>query len=96
MARMRVARFATVQKAPCKTFELRMKRPIARQESQRLQPVAVRTAAVEKWARRVVRRGKMRLFRLWKMFGDEVESTAQVATRPLAERLAWLRRTRRL
>ena len=96
LSRIRASRFAAVDKAPSKTFELRMKRPIARQESERLRPIAERTGIVEKLAHRVVRAGKLRLFRLWKIFGDDADDATPVIPRPLAERLAWLRRTRRL
>jgi hypothetical protein len=99
LARIAPARFYLQPKGPAKLDELRPSRPIARAEAARLHPVAERTGLVDKVARRVLRAGRMRLFRLWKIFGKAGDPGAppppEVA-RPLAERLAWLRRSRRL
>ena len=92
-------RFQAVEKAPDKCREARPSRPVARREAARLQPISERTGVVEKVALRVRRAGKLRLFRMWKMFGkhrDEAEESVAAVVRPLAERLAWLRGTRRL
>jgi hypothetical protein len=98
LARIVPARFFPAHKGPAKLEELRPSRPIARREEARLHPVAERTTVVEKWARRARKFGKVRLFRLWKVFGkayDAAPPPPEVA-RPLAERLAYLRRARRL
>jgi hypothetical protein len=104
LARIDVRRLVRLDKGPHKRDELRPTRPVARAEDARLAPVAQRTALVEKWARRVRRAGKVRLFRLWKIFGQKVRPDGPTAldalndelTRPLGERLACLRRSRRL
>ena len=109
LARVDPARLVFIEKGPPKDGELRRSRPIARREEARLAPIAERTGIVDKWARRVRRAGKVRLFRLWKIFGSKadapvvsgtelVETCAAELTRPVADRLAWpqLRRTRRL
>lgn len=100
LARIDATRFAAVDKGPDKLEDLRGSRPAARREA-RLRPVAERTTFVDKIGRRVLRVGKVRLFRLWKIFGKSdgqigIDAAAQVEPRPLAERLAWLRVTRRL
>ncbi len=104
MERIRRDRYASREKHPGKCLEMRPSRPIARREALRLHPVAERTTIVDKLAHRVSRAGKLRLFRMWKLVGKhrgEVasavdESAPPPPVRPLAERLAWLRRTRRL
>lgn len=98
LARIDALRFRVHEKGPLKHEELRPSRPIARREAARLHPIAERTGLVDKLARRVRRVGKVRLFRLWKIFAKP-QSPAQLdpsVTRPLAERLAWIRRQRRL
>lgn len=86
-------------KGPDKTLELRAERFIARPQA-RLAP-SERTGSVEKWTHRIVKAGKLRLFRMWKLFGDAETAAlsalgSSAVPRPLAERLAWLRRSRRL
>ncbi len=106
LERIRPERFLTIGKHPSKARELRPCRPVARREA-RLHPVAERTGLVDKLAHRVRRAGKLRLFRMWKLVGKhrgEIEAVSSEhgpeapppPVRPLAERLAWLRRTRRL
>jgi hypothetical protein len=96
LARIDARRFASVDKGPDKLEELRGSRPLLRREA-RLRAVAERVTFVDKIGRRVMRVGKVRLFRLWKMFGKaEAPVAADVEPRPLGERLAWLRVTRRL
>ena len=95
LARIERARFAPVDKGPGKALELRPSRPVARREA-RLRPVAERMSLSDKLAHRVRGAGKLRLFRLWKVFGKSAEAARPEITRPLAERLAWLRGTRRL
>ena len=107
LTRIDPRRLLPVEKAPSKLLELRHDRPIAREEAARLRPVAERTGLVDKWARKVRRAGKVRLFRLWKIFSKtrpEVPiaplDAAMVArdaahVRMLGERLAGARRARR-
>jgi hypothetical protein len=101
LSRILPGRFLVLHKGPSKAEELRPSRPIARAEAARLHPIAERTGRLDRLSRRVWRAGRMRVFRLWKIFGknDTVMSAAppppEVA-RPLAERLAFLRRSRRL
>ena len=101
LARIVPGRFLLLPKGPSKHEELRPSRPTARAEAARLHPVAERTGLVDKLRRRVLRAGRMRLFRLWKIFGKATELGSAAppppeVARPLAERLAWLRRSRRL
>ena len=96
LARIRVAQLLRVEKWPDKRIELRVLTSVDRSGSPRLRPVE-RTGFVEKVARRVHRAGKLRLFRLWKLFGKSGDEVAlPLAPRLLAERLASLRRMRRL
>ncbi len=99
LARIDATRFAALDKGPGKALELRAERFIARPQPRLA--FSERTGSVEKWTHRIVKAGKLRLFRMWKLFG-EAEAAALAAIgegavpRPLAERLAWLRRSRRL
>ena len=99
LARIDATRFGSQEKGPAKTLELRAERFIARPQPRLA--FSERTGSVEKWTHRIVKAGKLRLFRMWKLFG-EAEAAALAAIgadavpRPLAERLAWLRRSRRL
>jgi hypothetical protein len=101
LARVDPTRLFFMEKGPSKNAELRRSRPIARAEAARLAPIAERTGMVDKWARRVRRAGKVRLFRLWKIFGTKVRPDGPVdmrdeLTRPFGDRIATLRRSRRL
>ncbi|MEO6952714.1 MAG: hypothetical protein ABI321_12960 [Polyangia bacterium] len=99
LARIDAARFHAQVKGPAKTLELRAERFIARPQPRLA--FSERTGSVEKWTHRIVKAGKLRLFRMWKLFGEaEAAALAAIGSdavpRPLAERLAWLRRSRRL
>jgi hypothetical protein len=101
LARVDPTRLFLIEKGPPKNGELRHSRPIARREEARLAPIAERTGIVDKWARRVRRAGKVRLFRLWKIFGSKVRPDGPAdmrdeLTRPFGDRIASLRRSRRL
>jgi hypothetical protein len=91
LARIDATRFVSLLKAPDKSLEHRAEWPRARTKP-RLEDV-VRTGFVDKLARRVHKAGKLRLFRLWKMLDPALLVGAP--TRPFAEHIAWLRRSRR-
>jgi len=90
LARIDAARFGALLKAPPKSFDHRAERLIARATA-RLEDTT-RLGAVDKPLRRAHKAAKLRLFRLWKML--EPALLADAPTRPFAEHIAWLRRSR--
>jgi hypothetical protein len=90
-------RFAPEAKAPPKGDELRMGRAPGRMHGRCTDAIAGLQAV--KYLPRARRAGKLRLFRVWKLFQDlkQVATTRDAtAYRPVAERLRSLRFRRRL
>ena len=89
----RWARYATVEKSPPKSSEMRFLHPGAR--------IAERVFALPgldnlKFVQRVRRNAKMHLFRMWKLFGQLKEQPAETVYRPVAERIREARSLLRL
>jgi hypothetical protein len=88
---------AAEEKAPRKEEELRMRRSPCWMEGR--EEDAIAGLAAVKFTPRTRRAGKLRLFRVWKLFQElkQVAKTADVtAYRPVAERLRGLKFRRRL
>jgi hypothetical protein len=79
------ARFPSVEKAPPKTRELRPGRPIWRIAGRELDALSGIHAV--KFAQRVRRNAKLRMFRVFKLFGEIKQDPRVAAYRPVAERL---------
>ena len=93
LARIDAARFVALVKAPAKSLDHRAGRLIARatarlEDTTRLGVLS----AMDKPLRRAHKAAKLRLFRLWKVL--EPALLADAPTRPFAEHIAWLRRSR--
>jgi hypothetical protein len=78
------ARYASVEKSPPKSSEMRFVHPGAR--------IAERVFALPgldqlKFVQRARRHAKMHLFRMWKLFGQLKEQPAETVYRPVAERI---------
>jgi hypothetical protein len=79
------ARFEAVEKAPPKTLELRLVRSLFRMAGRERDALA--GMAAPKFAHRARHAGKLRLFRLFKLFGQLKAQAAPDSYRPVAERL---------
>ncbi len=87
------ARYATVEKSPPKSSEMRFVRPGTR-IAERVLPL--RGLDELKFVQRARRHAKMHLFRMWKLFGQLKEQPAETVYRPVAERMREARSLLRL
>jgi hypothetical protein len=88
-------RFGPVEKAPPKRTEFRDARPVSRIAGR--QRDALGGMAPSKFAARVRKNAKLRLFRIFKLLGDLKSAAAAPATyRAVADRLRSVRAARRL
>jgi hypothetical protein len=88
-----LARFGKIERTPPKSSELRFVRPGER-IAERVLPL--RGLDDLKFVQRARRHAKMHLFRMWKLFGDLKEESAETVYRPVAERIREARSLLRL
>jgi len=81
-------RFATVERTPPKSNEMRMSRPVGRINARLTPTVQLDSLGDLKFVQRTRRHGKMQLFRMWKLFGEVKAIPAEMPLyRQVAERI---------
>jgi hypothetical protein len=85
-------RFASIEKAPPKTRELRISRPASAERV----TTPLGGLAQLKFVQRARRHAKLQLFRMWKLFGEIKEAPSATVYRPVAERIKEARAMLRL